>query len=91
MSAGPAPQCLSCRHLDRDNLDTRTCAAFPEGIPAAIFERRADHAQPFPGDRGIRFELMSIEELRAATAARRRAILAREQADEAPPVRAASR
>jgi hypothetical protein len=28
----------------------------PEGVPEEIIESRADHRQPFPDDRGLRFE-----------------------------------
>jgi hypothetical protein len=43
--------CLSCRHL-RDGL---TCDAFPDRIPVAILDGRADHHQPYPSDHGIQF------------------------------------
>lgn len=45
-------QCLKCKHLEPDSK----CAAFPKRIPQEILENRHDHRQPFPGDRGIRFE-----------------------------------
>jgi hypothetical protein len=32
------------------------CAAFPNGIPDAIAEGDVEHREPYPGDRGIRFE-----------------------------------
>ncbi len=33
------------------------CAAFPDGIPAAIYVEGFDHRHPYPGDGGVRFEL----------------------------------
>jgi hypothetical protein len=32
------------------------CAAFPEGIPAAIAEGSFVHTEEFPGDNGLRFD-----------------------------------
>jgi hypothetical protein len=48
------PQCPDCAHLRDDKL--WTCDAYPQGIPGAILSGDWDHTQPFPRDRGIRFE-----------------------------------
>ena len=55
-----SPTCSDCRHreFDRDS----TCAAFPVGIPLEIWSGRRDHRSPFPGDNGIRFESMTVED-----------------------------
>lgn len=45
--------CDWCRHAEPG---VRACAAFPDGIPDAILERRHDHREPFAGDNGIGFE-----------------------------------
>lgn len=56
------PQCFDCRHFRvakaPDPTVPLTCDAFPDGagIPHAILLARHDHREPFPGDRGIRFE-----------------------------------
>ena len=50
------PLCATCVHFNDDNPEDETCAAFPGGIPDAILRSEADHREPFPGDRGIRFE-----------------------------------
>ena len=34
----------------------RTCQAFPDGIPAAIWAGDERHLKPFEGDRGLRFD-----------------------------------
>ena len=57
------PQCFRCthyRHAPR-NPGGRFCDAFPEGdgIPRAILFNVHSHKQPYPGDRGIRFESLS--------------------------------
>lgn len=51
-----SPLCQFCKHR-REN-DGRACAAFPAGIPDAIFMDGAanEHRDPFEGDNGIRFE-----------------------------------
>lgn len=54
--------CSKCKHVNRKDL---SCAAFPNGIPDAIFMREFDHRKPYPSaknpeDNGIRFE--AIEE-----------------------------
>jgi hypothetical protein len=58
MSTRPAPQCVLCVHW-RSPLDTgvdaQTCAAFPDGIPAGVWNNRVDHRNPVPGDGGVRW------------------------------------
>ncbi len=36
-------------------VDRSACVAFPNGIPADIFDGRFDHTQPYPDDGGFRF------------------------------------
>lgn len=60
MESTVQPLCLACKHLDRDNVDRRACNAFEEGIPDEIWTNRHDHHEPYPGDSGIRFELMRV-------------------------------
>ena len=48
-------QCAMCKHK-RANA---TCAAYPGKIPDAILTNEHDHKQPFAGDNGIRFEVLS--------------------------------
>lgn len=54
--------CLSCRHYNPGTPievgGRPTCTAFPEGIPDAIFwDGRIDHRKPWPGDKGIRYDV----------------------------------
>lgn len=51
-----SPVCSHCVHLDSTRENRRRCDAYPDGIPAAIWDGKNDHARPFPGDNGIRFE-----------------------------------
>ena len=48
------PTCWSCRHLLSPG--ERTCDAFPDGIPYAIWAGKHDRSMPVPGDGGITFE-----------------------------------
>lgn len=48
-------QCMACKNIDLES-PAFTCRAFPDGIPAAILSNEFDHAGPFKGDRGIRFD-----------------------------------
>lgn len=48
---------MTCKHLDRsEDATTFRCAAFPRGIPEAIYTGAHDHHLPFEGDNGIRYE-----------------------------------
>jgi len=50
---GPSPICFRCRHYAGQD---RVCAAFPAGIPDAIWKSLDDHQAPVAGDGGLRFE-----------------------------------
>ena len=51
-----SPTCAGCVHL-RD-LATRTCDAFPGGIPPVIWRGDNRHTEPYRGDGGVMFEAL---------------------------------
>jgi hypothetical protein len=64
MSFWIPPACVFCTHY-HDERNERSpelpsCNAFAE-IPEEIFTGTFDHAEAFPGDRGIRFRLVEAE------------------------------
>ncbi|NLX48398.1 MAG: hypothetical protein GXY82_00700 [Methanospirillum sp.] len=62
-----APACMECRHYERGTDDpVPRCAAYPDGIPDAIFFDGNPHTAARNGDHGIRFEpLAAIAEAEA--------------------------
>lgn len=46
-------RCNQCRHVKDSGM---SCRAFRRGIPMEIISGAVQHIEPFPGDRGIRFE-----------------------------------
>nr|DAW68330.1 MAG TPA: hypothetical protein [Caudoviricetes sp.] len=47
------PLCFGCAHFDGMVNGKVRCAAFPDGIPKAVF--RGEHKEPVDGDHGIQF------------------------------------
>jgi hypothetical protein len=59
--------CSLCRHWHEEfDLHHHTCDAFPDGIPDVIWKGENPHTEPYPGDHGIQFEALTVEELEAA-------------------------
>lgn len=53
------PACRTCRHKIPG---TKTCAAFPDGIPVEIRNGSNQHRAPVPGDNGIQWAPIEDEE-----------------------------
>ena len=49
----PANICKLCIHQSKDDINK--CEAYPNGIPAIIFDGRHDHHERYTGDNGILF------------------------------------
>ena len=47
-------QCIYCKH----KLKTEGCKAFPLKIPDDILLNKVSHLKPYPGDHGVRFEVL---------------------------------
>jgi hypothetical protein len=56
-----ARDCVSCRHLR--GFEPPVCAAFPQGIPAAVASGELSHRAPIAGDNGLRFDEMTEDEI----------------------------
>ncbi len=54
-------QCSACKHLLRTEVRGRRCPAFPDGIPEDIYYNKRNHAKPYPGDHGVRWEALNEE------------------------------
>ena len=52
-----SPVCNFCQHFHENSAfgETKTCAAFPSGIPEEIWQGKNKHLTPYPGDNGITF------------------------------------
>lgn len=48
--------CWDCAHYQ----GFQRCAAFPEGIPDALWQASKGHRAPWPGDQGIQYEQVTM-------------------------------
>jgi hypothetical protein len=58
-----ATVCSGCVHFRSSafvDRGARTCEAFPNGIPAPIWNGQNTHRRPYPGDRGIVYEPLLV-------------------------------
>lgn len=62
LTGQPYKGCDICRHFDPRGWPR--CAAYPDGIPLPILGGDIAHDRPLLGDHGVRFELLTAEELR---------------------------
>lgn len=60
MTTSVQPMCLPCQHLNRQEIEARTCTAFTDGIPDDIWMNRRAHFDAYPGDDNIQFELVIV-------------------------------
>jgi hypothetical protein len=51
----PSPTCSFCVHFN--NPAQKACKAFPNGIPADIWDGDNHHTTPVAGDHGLRLQL----------------------------------
>jgi len=59
--------CYDCVHFI--GAAAGRCDAFPGQIPEKIWSGKSQHREPFPGDRGVRFEARTSEFLTISEAA----------------------
>lgn len=59
-----SPVCTYCDRLHRDR-GTKTCDAFPDGIPSTIWRGDNKHLTPFKGDNGLTFTLSPLVQTKA--------------------------
>jgi hypothetical protein len=60
MQHGP-PICWACSRFH--GRASRTCDAFPDGIPEQVYFEAFDHRKSFSGDNGMRFESLPKESI----------------------------
>ncbi len=56
-----SPVCTSCSRFE--DVLTKTCQAFPSGIPDPIWSGRIKHKVSYRGDLGILYKKITTEEL----------------------------
>jgi len=49
------PQCLLCARFDNGFRKYNKCAAYPDGIPAEVWDNRVTHNKSYKGDGGLLF------------------------------------